>query len=160
MRRFLVACILVGSALAILGECHTVAANGARQSPNDILPEGGVVIVTPADQYAWRVWPGGKIEYSFDSSRTWEQQNSGVTADLTGGSAASAKVCWVIGKAGTVLLTTDRGKHWKKITTPIKENLAGVFAQDGKRASIWTDSHKQSFETNDGGATWAANDGK
>lgn len=86
----------------------------------DVLPEGGVVIVAPIAEYSWRVWPGGKIEFSFDSSRTWQTQKSGVTADLTGGSAPSGKVCWVVGKAGTILLTTDRGKHWKQLSSPSK----------------------------------------
>lgn len=164
MKRFVALCILFGCALTISEARRTVAAaNGAypgkltAQSPEDILPAGAIVIMTPIDQYAWRVWPGGKIEYSFDSSRTWELQKSGVTTDLTGGSAPSAKICWVIGKTGTILLTTDRGKHWKKITSPIKEDIGGIYARDGKRASIWTASHKQSFETNDGGVTWAPN---
>jgi photosystem II stability/assembly factor-like uncharacterized protein len=137
-----------------------LSAIAIAQMPNDILPEAGVIITTPLDQYAWRVGSGGKIEYSFDSSRTWQTQKSGVTADLTGGSAPSAKVCWVVGKGGTVLLTTDQGRHWKKVAAPVKEDLAGVFAQDGKRASVWTTSQKQSFETNDGGATWTANGNK
>jgi hypothetical protein len=38
--------------------------------------------------------------------------------------------------------------------------VAAVFAQDAKRASVWTANHKQSFETNDGGATWTVNVGK
>jgi len=130
------------------------------QSANDVLPSAGVIIMAPVDQYAWRVGDGGRIEFSFDTSRTWETQKSGVTVDLTGGWAPSNKVCWVVGKAGTILLTTDRGKHWKKIASPIKEDVAGVFAQDEKRASVWTANHKQSFETNDGGATWAVNAGK
>jgi photosystem II stability/assembly factor-like uncharacterized protein len=137
-----------------------LAIPAGAQNPNDILPEGGVIIMAPIAQYAWRVWPGGKIEYSFDSSRTWETQKSGVTTDLTGGSAPSDKVCWVVGKGGMILLTTDRGKHWKKISSPIKHDLAGVYAQDGKRASVWTASHKESYETNDGGATWTANENK
>lgn len=126
----------------------------------DVLPEGGVIIVAPIAEYSWRVWPRGKIEYSFDNSRTWQTQKSGVTADLTGGSAPTGKVCWIVGKAGTILLTTDRGKHWKQLSSPIKSNIEGVFAQDAKRASIWTPSHKQSFETNDGGVTWTPNDNK
>jgi photosystem II stability/assembly factor-like uncharacterized protein len=130
------------------------------QSPMEVLPEGGVVIVAPIAEYSWRVWPGGKIEYSFDNSRTWQTQKSGVTADLTGGSAPTGKVCWVVGKAGTILLTIDRGKHWKQLSSPIKGDVEGVFAQDAKRASIWTPSHKQSFETNDGGVTWTVNDNK
>jgi photosystem II stability/assembly factor-like uncharacterized protein len=132
----------------------------ASQSAMDVLPEGGVIIVAPIAEYSWRVWPGGKIEYSFDNSRTWQTQKSGVTADLTGGSAPTGKVCWIVGKAGTILLTTDRGKHWKQLSSPIKSNIEGVFAEDAKRASIWTPSHKQSFETNDGGVTWTPNDNK
>ena len=154
MKCFAVVCILFVSALTISAAHNTYAAQFGD------LPEGGVVIPTPLDQYAWRVWPGGKIEYSFDNSRTWETQKSGVTVDLIGGSAPSDKVCWVIGKAGTILLTTDRGRHWKKITSPTKEALAGVWAQDGKHASVWTASHKQSLDTNDGGLTWTANDSK
>jgi photosystem II stability/assembly factor-like uncharacterized protein len=154
MKCFAVVCILFVSALTISAAHNTHAAQFGD------LPEGGVVIPTPLDQYAWRVWPGGKIEYSFDNSRTWETQKSGVTVDLIGGSAPSDKVCWVIGKAGTILLTTDRGRHWKKITSPTKEALAGVWAQDGKHASVWTASHTQSLDTNDGGLTWTANDSK
>jgi len=134
-----------------------VLGKGGLQSPADVLPEGGVIVMTPSDQYAWRVWPHGKIEFSFDSSRTWETQKSGVTTDLTSGSAPSSKVCWVVGKTGTILLTTDQGRHWKRLSSPVKDDVAGVYAQDAKRASIWTVSHTQSFETNDGGATWTAN---
>jgi photosystem II stability/assembly factor-like uncharacterized protein len=156
MRGLMLAGLLFACTVAIFPARNVVAAS---QSLAD-LPEGGVVIPTPLDQYAWRVSPGGKIEYSFDNSRTWETQKSGVTVDLIAGFAPSEKVCWVIGRTGIILLTTDRGKHWKKVSSPVKEGLAGVFAQDGKRASIWTASHKQSFETNDGGATWTANDSK
>ncbi len=126
------------------------------QSMSDVLPEGGTIIVAPNDAYSWRVGSNGKIEHSTDNSRTWTLQKSGVTADLTAGSATSGKVCWVVGKAGTVLLTTDRGKHWKQLAAATKEDLGGVNAVDDKRASIWTVSHSKSFETNDGGASWSA----
>lgn len=128
------------------------------QFPGD-LPSGGVIIFAP-EPYAWRVWPHGKIEFSIDSGHTWDKQNSGVIADLTAGSAPSHKVCWVVGKAGTILLTTDRGKHWKTLASPTTEDLEGVNAEDAKRASVWTTSHKHSFATNDGGATWAPNEEK
>jgi len=160
MKRFVIACVFVVGVSAMPAARGAVAANRGAQSPSDVLPEGGVIIISPIDQYSWRVWHGGKIEFSFDNSRTWELQKSGVTTDLTGGSAPTGKVCWVVGKAGTVLLTTDRGKHWKKLASPVKGDVAGVYAQDGKRASIWTASHKQSFETNDGGVTWTPNENK
>jgi hypothetical protein len=144
----------IASQLAESG--YLATANLASQSPADVLPSGGVIILGP-DPYSWRVWPGGKIEFSFDNSHTWDQQKSGVTTDLNAGSAPSGKVCWVVGRAGTILLTTDRGKHWKKLSSPTTEDVEGVDAQDAKHASIWTVGHKHSFETNDGGTTWTAN---
>ncbi len=130
------------------------------QNLNDVLPQAGVIVVAPDDVYSWRIWPGGKIEHSTDNSRTWVNQKSGVTTDLLGGSAVNGKVCWLVGKAGTVLLTTDSGKHWKQVNAPTKEDLTGVNGLDGKRASVWNNSHKVSFDTNDGGATWTANTGQ
>jgi photosystem II stability/assembly factor-like uncharacterized protein len=77
-----------------------------------------------------------------------------VTVDLIAGSATSDKICWVVGKAGTLLLTTDGGKHWKPIASPIAGDLGGVHATDATHASIWDVPNKQSFETSDGGNTW------
>ena len=157
MRRLVGIGILVGCALGMSNGQNTLAANRGAQSSRDLLPESGVIIVSASDGYSWKVWPKGKIEYSYDSSHTWEQQKSGVTADLLAGASPSGKVCWIVGREGTVLLTTDKGKHWKQLTSPTKEDLVGAYAQDAKRASVWTASHKQSFETNDGGVTWTAN---
>jgi hypothetical protein len=128
--------------------------NGAAQTLRDIMPQSDVIIMAPVDAYAWRVGIGGKIEHSTDGARTWMLQKSGLTTDLTAGSAPSGKICWVVGKAGTVLVTSDGGRHWKQVTSPTKEDLAGVDAVDAKRASVWIASHSKSFETNDGAVTW------
>ena len=157
MKRLVVFVLLSVCILWVAALRGTLAANRFSQSSRDLLPEGGVIIVSAGDGYSWKVWPKGKIEFSYDSSRTWELQKSGVTVDLLAGASPSGKVCWIVGKVGTVLLTTDKGKHWKQVVTPTKEDLVGVYAQDGKRASVWTVSHKQSFETNDGGVTWTVN---
>jgi photosystem II stability/assembly factor-like uncharacterized protein len=150
------------SAVRHIGAAHANnlpgAASSLSQLPSD-LPGGGVIIFGP-EPFAWRVWPGGRIEFSIDSGHTWDQQKSGVTTDLTAGYAPSGKVCWVVGKAGTILLTTDRGKHWKKLTSPTSEDIEGVNAEDAKRASVWTPSHKHSFATDDGGITWTPNEDK
>ena len=130
------------------------SAETAGQSLNEVLPPSGIIVVAPVDAYSWRLGAGGKIEHSTDSSRTWMQQKSGVTVDLTAGVAPTGKICWVVGKAGTVLLTTDGGRHWKQVASPTKEDLAGVDAMDAKRASVWVASHAKSYDTNDGGVTW------
>lgn len=111
-------------------------------------------IVAPGQTQAWRLGNGGLVEHSTDRGKTWKPQTSGVTADLTSGSAPSDKVCWVVGKAGTVLLTTDGGKHWKSLTSPIAADLGGIHAADAMHASVWDVPNRNSFETTDGGATW------
>jgi len=111
-------------------------------------------IVAPGEKHAWRLGDAGKIERTTDRGKTWKLQNSGVTADLTAGSATSDRICWVIGKAGTVLLTTDAGKHWKLIPTPIAADLGGIHATDATHASVWDVPNRNSFQTTDGGVTW------
>jgi len=111
-------------------------------------------IVAPGEKHAWRLGDGGLIELSTDRGKTWKPQSSGVSADLTAGSATSDKVCWVVGKSGTLLLTTDGGKHWNQLSSPMTSDLGGVHATNAQHASIWDVSNRNSFETNDGGATW------
>jgi Photosynthesis system II assembly factor YCF48 len=126
--------------------------------PNDYLAEKALInqryVVAPGEKHAWRLGEDGRIEISTDHGKTWKLQSSGVSADLTAGSASSEEVCWVVGKAGTLLLTVDGGKHWNKIASPIASDLGGVHATDASHASIWDISNRTSFETNDGGVTW------
>jgi hypothetical protein len=111
-------------------------------------------IAAPNGKEIWSVGPRGQILHSRDSGRTWLPQFSGVSADLSSGSAPSEKVCWITGAAGTLLRTTDGGNHWELLHSPISSDLGGVHAADAKRASIWDASNRLSYETSDGGATW------
>lgn len=111
-------------------------------------------IATPEATRTWRLGNGGIIEHSADGGKSWQLQASGVTADLTAGSATSDKVCWVVGKFGTILLTTDGGKHWKPVSSPIPEDLGGIHATDASHASIWDVPNRRSYRTSDGGLTW------
>jgi BNR/Asp-box repeat len=133
------------------------AANELRNTANlaRIAQANRRYIVAPGETQAWRLGDGGKIERSTDHGKTWELQTSGVTADLTAGSATSDKICWIIGKAGTVLLTTDGGKRWELIHSPIPDDLGGIHATDATHALLWDVPNRKRFETSDGGATWA-----
>lgn len=132
-----------------------LAMNGREVANLALLPAADRrYIVAPGEKLAWRVGDAGKIERSTDRGKTWKLQKSGLTADLTAGSATSDKVCWVVGKGGTVLLTTDGGKHWKQSSSPSSEDLGGIHATDALHASIWDVPNRRSYETTDGGETW------
>jgi hypothetical protein len=111
-------------------------------------------ILAPGEKTAWRVGDAGKIERSSDRGKTWHAQQSGVTNDLTAGSATSEKICWVVGKNGTILLTRDAGANWKQLLSPVNADLGGIHATDASHASVWDVPNRATFETSDGGATW------
>jgi len=100
----------------------------------------------------WRVGAQGSIERSLNAGRTWQAQASNVDADLVAGSAPSDTVCWLVGRAGTILRTTD-GEHWEKIPSPTMLDWTSVKAQDALRAEV-SAGRKQIYVTTDGGQTW------
>jgi photosystem II stability/assembly factor-like uncharacterized protein len=77
-----------------------------------------------------------------------------VLVDLLTGSAPSDQVCWIVGRVGAILLTTDGGAHWKALHSPLAEDLGGVRATDALHATIWNARATRSFQTSDGGLTW------
>ena len=111
-----------------------------------------VIIDPPTGSVRWRVGAGGAIAHSRNAGRTWEAQTSNVQADLLAGSAPSEIVCWVVGREGTILRTTD-GEHWEKISSPAPADWISVQAKDALRASVFAAGHKR-YDTEDGGRTW------
>jgi hypothetical protein len=114
--------------------------------PRSVSAPGGKVI--------WRLGAAGFIEQSTDGGLTWTAQTSGTTADLFLGSAPSDQVCWVIGNGGTILRTADGGAHWVSVASPISQHLYLIRASDALHATVWDASRRNTFKTDDGGATW------
>lgn len=112
------------------------------------------VILASNTTVRWRLLSAGRIEQSVDSGITWVPQNSGVKAELLAGSAPSESVCWIVGRSGAVLRTTDGGGHWNKVVSPIRADIAGVQAADAMTAEIFDANKSSRFVTHDGGATW------
>jgi hypothetical protein len=128
--------------------------NGRSVSSLNNLAPGVSVIVTPNPKIWWKIAGPGTVELTTDAGKKWKTLDTGVTSQLTAGSAPSSKVCWLAGQGGTLLLTTDRGNHWTKIAAPIAGDLGGVHAVDARHATIWDTANRLSFETSDAGAAW------
>src|SRR5262249_42149000 len=71
-----------------------------------------LVVSAPGGNKQWRFGDLGVIFHSADRGASWHSQISGVTTRLTAAVAPSDKVCWIAGASGTLLRTTDGGKHW------------------------------------------------
>jgi photosystem II stability/assembly factor-like uncharacterized protein len=91
----------------------------------------------------------------------WTKLDSGTDASFRGVSAVDANVCWVSGSKGTVLRTTDGGKHWTKLPVPNAEKLdfRDVEAFDASTAIIMSAGPAEQgagkiFKTTDAGSHW------
>jgi len=69
-----------------------------------------------------------------------------------GGHVVSNTVCWVVGRNGTILLTTD-GTRWQRIKSPTAADLVSVSAASSNVAEITT-ADGSGFSTFDGGSNW------
>ncbi|MGO9640965.1 MAG: WD40/YVTN/BNR-like repeat-containing protein [Candidatus Acidiferrales bacterium] len=120
---------------------------------------------SPDGQAQWRFGPRGLIERSTNANASgttqpiWTRQNSPLRADLLAGSAPSTTVCWIVGRAGAILRTTD-GATWQVISSPASAMRDGaapdwvsVSARDANSATI-TSADGRSFSTSDVGKTW------
>jgi Photosynthesis system II assembly factor YCF48 len=140
----------------LLATQQVVALNQLELSPSlkKVGFENAKFILASNGTVQWRLLSAGRIEQSVDSGVTWVAQNSGVKVELLAGSAPSEAVCWIVGRSGTILRTTDGGGHWSKVVSPMRGDVAGVQAVDAMTATIFDAAKSARFVTRDGGATW------
>lgn len=113
-----------------------------RRAPVEVLSSDGSV--------RWRVTPGA-IERSTDG-RTWSASSIDSSLEIVAGVSPSPTVCWMVGRAGVVMLTTD-GLTWRRLKFPALLDLVSVRAATG-RAAMVVAADGQQFETTDAGETW------
>lgn len=111
-------------------------------------------VPTPDAAIRWRVSTSA-IERTSDDGSTWTASAIAPPTVILAGSAPSTEVCWLAGRSGAVLLTTDGGT-WRRVTAPSAADIVAVTATDDLNAVVRT-ADGQAFRTKDGGATWSAN---
>ena len=116
------------------------------------LDARAVEIASPDASIRWRIGAAGVVQRSSDGGATWETLSIGATEDLTAASAPSATVCWIAGRAGTVLLTTN-GREWQRVAFPERVDIIAIQAANGRAATVTT-ADGRTFRTADGGVTW------
>jgi hypothetical protein len=135
------------------GDAQAKAYSSTARAHTAEQRSGAILIRTPDAKILWRITGGGFIERTVDGGATWEgEQLPDVNAELTAGSAPSAKVCWLVGSAGAILLTKD-ATNWQKIAPPIPADFTAVTAKDATTATI-SAVDGQKFATRTGGKTW------
>jgi hypothetical protein len=110
-------------------------------------------ILSPDPAVRWRI-VGSAVQHSANGGATWEAAPIGIAAELIAGAAPSAMVCWLVGRDGIVLLTTD-GRTWRRVPFPEMTDLSSVRATDaGALVVSVSTADGRTFVTIDGGLTW------
>jgi photosystem II stability/assembly factor-like uncharacterized protein len=125
------------------------ASGGVALRTTDILSD----ILSPEPAFRWRIGAPGTMLRSTDSGVTWTSQRTAVPVVIAAGSAPARDVCWIVGRSGAVMLSTD-GTTWQLRPFPEPVNLTAVRAVDSKTAVVTTADGRQ-FSTTDGGASWS-----
>ena len=107
--------------------------------------------MSPDPAIRWSLGRSGDIQRTTDAGVTWEASSTGVSEDFTAGACPSVTVCWVVGRAGVILLTI--GGQFQRVPFPERVDLAAVSATTATTAVVTT-ADKRSFRTTDGGRTW------
>jgi hypothetical protein len=110
-------------------------------------------ILSPEPAFRWRLASPAAIQRSTDGGATWTPQVAPVAVLLTAGSSPARDICWMVGRDGAVVLSTD-GATWHRRPFPEAVDLTAVRAIDSKAARVTTADGRQ-FSTADGGATWS-----
>jgi hypothetical protein len=112
-----------------------------------------VDIPSPEPAFRWRLTTPATIQRSIDGGVTWSPQVAPGGLALTTGASPARDVCWIVGRGGAVVLSTD-GTLWQRRPFPEAVDLVAVRPIDAK-AAIVTATDGRQFSTADGGATWS-----
>ena len=133
--------------------------HGRRRSASDREVVGLIVLVLvscmASPGTAQQVERSAKDDLTGDPA--WAIQTSGTAASLRGLSVVDADVAWASGTAGTVIRTTDGGKHWKSVSVAAEPTLDFRDIQAfGANVCVVINAGSPGciFRTEDGGATW------
>jgi putative zinc finger protein len=119
-------------------------------------PAGGTTplleVVSPDPMTRWRVIGAGQVERTTTGGAQWQRAMLPEAATLTGGSSPSPTICWLVGRTGSIYVTTD-GLRFIRVPFRERTDFISIQATDALRATVVT-TDGRTMRTEDQGATW------
>jgi hypothetical protein len=109
-------------------------------------------VVSPDQATRWRVMTTGQVERSTSGGARWERATLPEATTLTAGSSPSPAVCWLVGRTGSISVTTD-GLRFVRVPFPDRTDFVSIQATDARRATVVTIDGR-TMRTEDQGVTW------
>jgi hypothetical protein len=129
----------------------------AESSARRVAPSSPVVtpiiqVISPDPMTRWRVVGAGQVERSTDGGVRWQAATLPESATFTAGSSPSPSTCWLVGRTGSIYVTTD-GLRFVRVPFPDRTDFVSIQATDGRRATVVT-TEGRTMRTEDQGITW------
>jgi len=105
-----------------------------------------------AQPVRWRIEATGSVARSADGGVSWAAVLLAPSTVITAGSAPVGGVCWLAGRNGTVLRSTDDAT-FVPVVVPEAGAVATIQARDASTATV-TMAGGRVFSTTDGGRSW------
>jgi hypothetical protein len=110
-------------------------------------------VVSPTASTRWRIVDGLTVERSTNTGATWARQHRlEPPLLLVAGASPTPVSCWLVGRRGVVLRTTD-GRTWQQLKFPEPVDLRAISVPHPDVATVVT-SDGRTFSTANAGATW------
>jgi photosystem II stability/assembly factor-like uncharacterized protein len=126
----------------------------AAESPKLMARAAGLEIISPGGSTRWRIVAGSQVQRSTTEGASWEAVTLPSERTLTAGHSPATSVAWLVGRAGTIFVTTD-GTQFELVPFVSSADLASVIAVDDRQATVTTVDGRV-FRTSDRGRTWSS----
>ena len=84
----------------------------------------------------WTVGSQGKIFQTVNGGKTWREQKTNITKDLTDVVFNNSAEGWAVGDEGTILFTATAGNVWTPVNLPVRHKLERVFFVGSKGFAV------------------------
>ena len=111
-----------------------------------------IEIASPDPMTRWRVVGAGRVERSTNGGARWEPATLPESSTLTAGSSPSPSICWLVGRAGSIYVTSD-GLRFVRVPFTDRTDFVSIRAMDGRRATVVTIDGR-TMRTEDQGVNW------
>ena len=109
-------------------------------------------VIAPDGTGRWRR-AGTTLEFAAGPNAPFAAATLPLDASLlAAGASPGGRVCWLVGRSGAVLVTTD-GTRFSRVSAPAPADVVSVSATDARNATVATADGRR-FRTTDQGATW------
>lgn len=107
---------------------------------------------------SWAVGEEGVIYFKRITSPIWKRMESGSSLDFMDVAFLNPSKGWIIGEAGTLLVTTDAGQNWIEQALPVASTQLRAIKFFDNQLGVIVGQSGVIIRTSDQGANWTAID--